>query len=148
MRLIGSILVSLLATAAFSAEVYRWTDENGNVAYSDRPLSARAEIVSIVTAGPSASPDAPAPAATQAAAPAQPPAAAEPAQQAEPQRTPEEEAEVRARNCEIARERAQRFSASNRLYRQLPNGGREYLTDAEIDEARAQAAANVELWCD
>lgn len=147
MRLIGSILVSFLATAAFSAEVYRWTDEQGNVAYSDRPLSSRAEVVSIIMARPSSTPSAPPPATTQAAAPAQQPAA-EQAQQPAPQRTPEEEAEIRARNCEIARERVQRYAATNRLYRQLPNGGREYLTDAEIDEARAQAAANVELWCD
>jgi hypothetical protein len=33
------------------------------------------------------------------------------------------------------------------LFRTLPNGEREYLSDAEIDEAKAKAAADVEASC-
>jgi hypothetical protein len=57
-------------------------------------------------------------------------------------------AERRAENCAIARGRVERYSISHRLYRSLPDGEREYLSDAEIDEARARAEADTKEWCD
>jgi hypothetical protein len=62
-------------------------------------------------------------------------------------RAPEEIAAERARNCALAQERAERYRISRRLYRSLPNGEREYLSDAELDEARAKAEADVGNWC-
>ena len=60
----------------------------------------------------------------------------------------ERQAQRRAENCEIARDRAQRFAVSHRIYRTLPDGEREYLSSEEIDEARARADADVQEWCD
>ena len=135
-------LVFLAATTLHGAEVFRYVDEDGNVAYSDRPVGQNAETIVVTTNAPIVPP--------QPAAPAQP-ATAAPEETAEPERrepTPEERAADRAANCTIARERNERYAISRRLFRQLPDGEREYLSDAEIDEARARAAADVEEWCD
>jgi hypothetical protein len=57
-------------------------------------------------------------------------------------------AERRVKNCEIAQDRVERYEISHRLYRTTPDGEREYLSDAEIDEARTRAQADVQEWCD
>lgn len=139
-----AIAVSLTVTAAAAAEVYRSVDADGNVSYSDRPVGENSEPIYIATQRPASAP---------AAAPSSPAAAAEepPDDEAPPEAggpTPEELAEQRASNCRIARERLERYLMSRRLYRTDDAGEREYLSDAEIDEARARAAADVENWCD
>lgn len=134
----------LLANTLLAAEVYRQVNPDGTVSYSDRPVSDNAETITINTR-------APAPLPTQSAAESDSaPAASEAAPEAEPeptQPTPEQVAAERAANCAAARERNDRYQMSRRLYRALPNGEREYLSDAELDAARAGAAADVEQWC-
>ena len=135
-------LVFLAAATLHGAEVFRYIDENGNVAYSDRPIGENTEKIVVTTNAPIVP--------RRAAAPAQPQAAT-PEETVERQRrepTPEERAADRAANCAIARERTERYAVSRRLFRELPDGEREYLSDAQIDEARARAAADVEEWCD
>jgi hypothetical protein len=53
----------------------------------------------------------------------------------------------RQKNCEIARERADRYTLSRRLFRTDSAGEREYLDEAAVAEARAKAAADVQDWC-
>ena len=142
-RAISIVTLALLAAGTLhGAEVFRYIDENGNVAYSDRPIGQNAESIVITTNAPIVPP--------RAAAPAQPetttPEETGDRQRREP--TPEERAADRAANCTIARERNERYAISRRLFRELPDGEREYLSDAQIDEARARAAADVEEWCD
>jgi hypothetical protein len=128
----------------FAADVYRSVESDGTVVYSDRPGEGT-ERVTIATLGtPSSLSRA---AAAAGIAPAQN-AAPQPEQlgaevRVEP--TPAETAAERVRNCAVAQERAERYRVSQRLYRTLPNGEREYLSDAELDEARA--AADVANWC-
>lgn len=147
MRIIASALaLVVVATAVQGAEVYRSTDANGNVIYSDRPQDARSEYVYIATPRSSAA-RAPASSEPQAGA-ARQAAAAPPAPEVVPApRSAEDIAQQRAQNCNVARQRVQSYTASHRLYRQLPNGEREYLSDDQLDEARARAAADVETWC-
>ena len=146
-RTVAYALLALVATAAFGAEVYRSTDAKGNVIYSDRPENSTSRPVVVLTPHPSSSPHivtAP-PAPAEAAKPGTEQAGAPKREKREP--TPAEKAEDRAKNCKIARERQQSYSVAHRLYRAGPNGERQYLSDAEIDEARAKAAADVETWC-
>lgn len=142
-RAIGiATLAFLAASMLHAAEVFRYVDENGNVAYSDRPVGENPESIVITTTAPVVPPS---------AAPAQQAEAATPEETVERLRrdpTPEERAEDRAANCTIARQRVETYSISRRLFRELPDGEREYLSDAEIDAARAGAAADVEEWCD
>jgi hypothetical protein len=135
----------LIATPAVASEVYRSFDADGNVVYSDRPDSPGAEPIRIIAptpvlataAGADARPEPPAPEDSE-------PLGAEIVN--EP--TAEEERALRAHNCEIARERQQLYSMSRRLFRTLPDGEREYLSEDEMSQARDMAARDVEAWCD
>jgi hypothetical protein len=142
-----TFLLALLGAVAHGAEVYRSTDANGVVSFSDRPQGANAQQVTVATPRPGT----PAPARqrpTRAAA-GDAAAAASPATQSEPPaQTLAERAAERRENCASARERVERYAISHRLFRTLPDGEREYLSDSEIDQARSQAAADVENWCD
>jgi hypothetical protein len=140
-------VLALLSTPLWGGEVYRSIDEAGNVIYSDRPQGARVEKVYVAVPRPARGPVptqvSRRPSTAEAAQPA-----GENAQVVPVEPTPEEARAERTANCRIANERLQRYLVSHRLYRTLPNGEREYLADAEIDEARAKAAADVEQWCD
>lgn len=140
----GLIMSLCVVSLAHGAEVYRSIDSAGNVVYSDRPDHPGAVPVVIRTAAavaPAARPQS-APARQANAAPATEPDAATIARAEAAQ-----QAEDRAANCEAARTRSERYDTAHRLYRAGENGEREYLTDAQIDEARATAQAEVARWC-
>jgi hypothetical protein len=59
-----------------------------------------------------------------------------------------QDAGERAANCEIAQGRFKKYAEARRLYKSTAEGEREYLTDAELDSARENAAMSVEEWCD
>lgn len=144
MRISAAVLLATVAIPLFAAEVYRSHDADGNVVYSDRPEGENAERVFVATTRPSPSPR---PAATDAAATAAGTQSEVLGGQVRVERTAEEVAAEKERNCAAAQERADKYKTSLRLFRTLPNGEREYLSDAELDEARAQADADVANWC-
>lgn len=148
------LLLAVLATAAASADIYRSKDANGTVVYSDRPTEKSEPI--IVTASKPGRPGNPvsAPKAgnsdaqnTQNAQASSSGAQTQGAQKEKGDLTPAEKEAERAKNCQTARERKTKYDQSHRLFKTGPNGDREYLSDAEIDQARAQAAADVQTWC-
>ncbi len=141
-----------LATAAQADEtaVYLWVDQNGIPHYTDRPpddVNARRTLIQARRTDPSA---------VQARVERD----RDLRQARRTRRQDAEEAEAeeaatraetlqqRQRNCEQARKKLQTYETSRRLYRPLPNGEREYLTDEELDKARADARAQVREWCD
>lgn len=146
------LTLALVTTGVWAGEVYRSVGPDGTVIYSDVPTGPNAQAIYIAVPGgssqlvrptqpaapstansPGAGTDAAKPGGADAGKPAAPSAA--------------DLAKDKAKNCKIARDRVQRYSVAHRLYRNLPNGEREYLSDAEIDEAKARAAADVERWC-
>ena len=56
-------------------------------------------------------------------------------------------AKDKAERCTKARERYDSYMNSQRLYEELPNKERRYLTDAELDTARAAAKASMDTLC-
>ena len=139
----GTLLLALLGTMANAADIYRSTAADGTVSYSDRPQGADAQFV---RGTPRVQPQAPAaarPTAENAEAPPEAPAI--PTLPEGPTAT--ELRAQRQKNCEIARERNDRYTVSRRLYRTNAAGEREYLDDAAVAEARAKAAADVQDWC-
>ncbi len=145
----------LVASSSFASDIYRYTDEDGNVHYGDRPTGAPTEErVAIASAR------------TDSAAaraymeqryslnqPAEEPAA----QSTIPEEVVEEEEQTRAERAAEQRERAQRcqqyrdrletFVTSRRLYREN-DGEREYLEEGEVAEARERVQELINEHCD
>ncbi|HEY5623502.1 MAG TPA: DUF4124 domain-containing protein [Gammaproteobacteria bacterium] len=137
MRELRVLILIALTAGASAAEIYRYVDADGNVVYSDKPLGSNVETLIIDTSTPTPPPAAaqPQPATAQAAEPEQ-----------DPGPTAEEIETQRAENCQIARDRLERYNAARRIYRGTIEE-REYLTDEELVAIRAQAAADVDEWC-
>lgn len=144
----GTLLLTLVGTAAFGADIYRSTAPDGTVSYSDRPQGADSEFVYSATqrvprtvgAAPGS------PAATAASAALAPPQAPQAPALAEGPSAAELR-QQRQKNCEVAREVLDRYTVSRRLFRTNAVGEREYLDDAAVADARAKAAADVQDWC-
>jgi phage protein D len=140
-------LLALAITAPATAnDVYRTVNEHGVVVYSDRPLSAQSQRVRV---------DAKA-TAPQAAAPAPAPAAAPDEDTERRQREADlatltaaraEQANIRAAACRQAQAAAKSYEESPRLFETLPDGGRRYLSDEEIVQARLEARRAVADYC-
>ena len=142
----GTLVLALLGSAAFGADIYRSTAPDGTVSFSDRPAEG-SEFVG--TATPAAAPRPAAPPAQRGA----PAASADPPQAPANPTLPDgassaELREQRQKNCDIARERQERYTLSRRLFRTNAAGEREYLDDTATAEARAKAAQDVQDWCD
>ena len=131
-----SLALGMTATAA---EVYRYTDANGNVHYTDRPTGQsteqRVHIASRRT-DPSAV-QARTKAFAEATAARKEAAAEKPEEKTRAERRAERE-EQEAR-CQSYRDKLATIENARRLYNTDENGERQYLDDAEIDEARAKA---------
>lgn len=141
----ATLLLALLGAPASGADVYRSTAPDGTISYSDRPQGADAQFVLATRPADPAAGPAPA-ASTPSAAATAPMAPADPALPDGP--SANELREQRQKNCEIARERQERYSLSRRLFRTNAAGDREYLDDAAVADARTKAAADVQDWCD
>jgi len=145
----GTLLLTLVGTAAFAADIYRSTAPDGTVSYSDRPQGADSEFVYSATPRIPRTVPGTAPAATGASA-GNPAAVPEtpnvPTRAGGPSAA--ELREQREKNCATAREVLDRYTLSRRLFRTNAVGDREYLDDAAVAEARSKAAADVQDWCD
>jgi hypothetical protein len=142
----GTLVLALLGTAAYGADIYRSTAPDGTVSFSDRP-QANSEYVFTGTSTPDPRPAAPVTQRGTATATAGPPQA--PSIPTMPDgATSTELREQRQKNCDIARERQERYTLSRRLFRTNAAGEREYLDDAATAQAKAKAAQDVQDWCD
>lgn len=148
---IAAIVLGLMlcatATPAAASEIYKWTDENGNIHFGDKPEGDRPERVAIVSRATDR-------AAVSAQIAARNEARAERAEQeaaaAAAGPTAEEkaaEAADRARQCATYRDRMQKMVASRRIYRENADGERVYLDEAEMLAARQQVEDQVSEYC-
>jgi hypothetical protein len=149
-RITLTIAVAALTFAggAVASEIYKWTDEDGNVHYEDRPSGAATEerlrLTYRRTDSSSVNRQVQARLNSQAerdearsvAAAAEQEAAENAAAAAERQKA-----------CENARARLETYLQSRRLYRTDENGERVYLDDAERQEARQKAEEQITEFC-
>ena len=147
--LMVTVAVALTAGgSALSGEIYKWTDENGNVHYEDRPLGGEAtERVNIASrstdnAAVKASIDA-----RRDRVAAREEARAERAAASAEAAKAEEEAENRKQKCSEYRARMQSYLQSQRLYREDENGERTYLDEQQIEEARTKVQEKIQEFC-
>ena len=137
-------LVSMAATAQTAQEVYRTVNPDGTVVYSDRPLSASSQLVSMAIR-----PADPERVAAEAdslleAEVERDQRAAEPAGLAEA-RT--EQAAKMAEACRIAQQKAEAYERAPRIYEEMPDGSRRYLSNEDVVRERLAARQAVTDYC-
>lgn len=151
----SAVLAGFIVQAGASDQgaVYQWVDKDGTPHYQDRPpqdgngvQSARAlnmrykmtDAESIAAAAKKKS---------------ELDSAAElrKSQQAEDKKADDDDRQQvmgeREKGCQAAREKLQKYETAHRLYRPGADGQRQYLSDEEIDAARADARKAVADWC-
>ena len=147
------VLMLTAAAAAFAAgpaaaDVYKFKDDHGNVLYTDKPATLPAERLNIqsqktdtVAVQQRAEQEAQrmqeADKANQQAA----------GQNKDQQQATQLTATQKAEQCTKARERYDLYMNSQRLYQQSPDGQRKYLSDEELNAARASAKASMDVMC-
>jgi hypothetical protein len=127
MRILMLALLLCGTAGAQTAPMYRTVAPDGTVTFSDLPLSDQSEMISVLVR----------------ASASQSQSNADDAQANDAESLAAEMAE----NCTRAQEQERSIANSTRLYRVLPSGERQFLTDEEIAEARDKAAADVAQWC-
>ena len=140
----AALMASGLAVAG---EIYKWTDEDGNVHYEDRPVGKtdmeHVDVVSrntdntVVQARLDADREARA-------------ASRQVASEAPPKMTREEirgEQQARQEKCMQYRSQLESFLRSQRLYKEDDAGERAYLSEDEIMAARSRVEGQIQEYC-
>ena len=141
------MFVVLTSGIAFANDIYKWTDEDGNVHYGDRPTGDATEERMAISSRSTNS------AKVQARAQSRY-APKEPAAEAvasEPQGPTEDELLVQAaerkEKCDTYKARLQKFVQSRRLYKQDEKGERVYLDEDQTQAARERVEIQVQEYC-
>jgi len=153
LSLTGTLIATLAATCALlsgiaSADVYKYRDEHGNVLYTDKPRTLPAERLDMH----SQKTDLVAVQARQDAEMQRMQAQDEARRQSQTERSEERAAAQlsaadKADRCAKARQRYDTYINARKLYEELPDGERRYLTSQELDAARAAAKASMDTMC-
>ena len=127
------LLLSLFLAVPVSAEIYRWTDENGRVHYGERPPHDTAERVQLPRG---AAPSAATPAADEAERRARQQrmldAFSHKREQKKAEKAHEEQARQRlAQDCKRIKQHWDSLNYGGPIYYEEPDGGRRYVDDAE-----------------
>ncbi len=142
---VALMLAVAAAGPAAAGDIFKWTDEDGNVHFEDRPAGENPEKVAIQSKPTN-------PARVQAMVQSRADAAAKAAEaEAAPTGPSSEElqaqADARAEKCSKYRAQLQSFVTSRRLYRHDENGERVYLDEEETLAARERAENQVQDNC-
>lgn len=143
-----AVMALTLGSGAMANEIYKWTDENGNIHYEDRPSGAATEQVLTMTYNRTNSGSVQKRVQARAdAATARDEARAEAAASEQEAAENAEIAAEQERKCERSRARLETYQQSRRLYRTDDNGERVYLDDEQRQEARRKAEEQVAEFC-
>ncbi len=146
----AAVGAGLVAGSVLASDIYRYTDDDGNVYYVDRPTGAQTEERLAIPSKPSAyrpperenAPEG-GPEATPDAAGAADEAPAKQLTRAEKRAAKRE----RDQQCQSSRDTLESLTAAPRLFREDENGERVYLDEAESQAARDRAAQLVQEFC-
>jgi hypothetical protein len=133
--------------AVLSGEIYKWTDDDGNVHYEDRPIGDEVERMDIQSRSTNnssvqASIDARRERETNRAE-----ARSKRSEDADSASDEKVAADDRAVKCQKSRARMERYLQARRLYNEDDAGERVYLGDSEIMKAREKAQAEIQKHC-
>jgi hypothetical protein len=143
-----AVMAMTVAGGAMANEIYKWTDEEGNVYYEDRPTGADTEERLSITYQPTNNSVVQKRVQTRVDAQtarqeADSVAAAEQKEAAENAAADQ----ARQEKCDRSRARLESYLQSRRLYRTDENGERVYLDDAQRQEARQKAEEQISEFC-
>jgi hypothetical protein len=144
--LLLTLLLALCAPAA--AQVYEWTDAEGNRHFGDRPPGDGARSVDVA---PAPRPSGSAPPQRREGVDRDRLIRALEAERLEREEARQQAERVRAerqRNCVVARDNLRSYLSAGTLYDLDDRGNRRTLNEAERARAEAQARAEVARWCD
>jgi uncharacterized protein DUF4124 len=146
----GVLTCALLCEVSRAGDVYKYTDERGNVQYTDRPMPGAIRVSSAVVRPPEVS--ARNYAAQQTAANQQLSASNQRISATKDDQrvaaTVAKDLEAsRVERCKQARADYQNTINNRRLYRLDKDGNRVYLSDAELSQQRLDSAKSVEAIC-
>src|SRR5688500_7809597 len=149
-KILAVIAACLCCAAAQAADVYKYVDERGNTMYTDKPIPGAV----LVSTGNPRPPEVAQRVAAAETATTNAQLAASNQRIAESQNNPRIAATVakdleasRQERCKQARDEYQMTITRQRLYREKPDGQREYLSDAELAQARVDSLKRVESIC-
>jgi hypothetical protein len=125
------------AASAAQADVYRWTDAQGRVQYSDRWVPGSTLVKSTVPREATSS-EPQAPTNQQQLATSSANVAQQQAQKDAEQAVKQDVAATKAEQCKRVTEAYQKAIESRRMYKEGKNGEREYVTDQEADAYRVK----------
>ena len=135
------------AGMAFASDIYKWTDEHGNVHYGDRPTNEASEERLGVSSKPTDHLKVQARSQSRYAAME----AVQESAPSEPQGPTEDELRAQAlerqEKCATYKARLRKFLTSRHLYRADENGERGYLDEGETLAARERVQKQVEKYC-
>ncbi len=143
-----AVMAMTIASGAVANEIYKWTDENGNVHYEDRPTGAATEERLQMTYNRTDS--SAVRQRTQARVDARTAREDAKAAAAESEKEAAENAAVaaeRAQKCEKSRARLESYLQARRVYRTDESGERVYLDDEQRQEARQKAEEQISEFC-
>ena len=142
------VLVVSASGTTLANDIYKSTDEDGNVHYGDRPTGDETEVRLDISSRPTNSGQVQAVVeARYARAVASKEEAAAAAAAGPSEEEIQAEARERAQKCETYRARLQDFVTSRRLYKEDENGERVYLDEAQTQEARQRVEDQVHEYC-
>ena len=147
-QILLTILATLCASTALASDIYRYTDENGNVIYVDRPTGNAGETRMNVSSRDTD--DAAVQASVQTRQDATIPNIESDAAEDDTKLTRGEKRAIAAANqqqCQAYRAQLDTFVASRRLFREDEGGERVYLSDAESQDARDRVQQLIEETC-
>ena len=142
-----SVAALLIGGTTVASEIYKWTDDDGNAHYEDRPIAGadieRLDIASRNT--DNAAIQARQRAGIEAKAAARQVAAEAPKEMSK--REVRAEQEKRQQQCQVYRDRLEQFSRSQRLFDEGDDGERRYLDDAQVIAAHNRVQQQIDKYC-
>ena len=157
-KVLAALVMAGIGAVAAAETVYKWVDGSGQVHYTDLPpRQADARILGVYQqesgdvnddgyeddyseeGGDDGDDD--------GASPNAPDTPEPPVSDAAMQAAADDAAKAKVEQCKAAQDRYQKYIESQRLYRETPDGKREYLTDKELTEARGRAKQAVDDYC-
>ena len=136
------------SSTVLSSEIYKWTDDNGNVHYEDRPDGEDVQRLDIASSNTDNSSVQASIDARREREQARADARSKRGEEEQAAASAKAEAEKRVAKCQESRARMESYLQARRLYNQNAAGEREYLDEEGVMQAREKAQEQIQKYCD